>query len=141
MLEKRSSEDTKIIPYDRRRLGTSEPVFEAPVGTEPPIAATQPSLGAYWHILLRRRWTILSVVAILTTMGAIASFRMKPIYRSTASVEVDSETPQIQTLNDSSQQMPMDQDFLRTQIQVLKTDSLAWRTIEQLRLGENPSFA
>jgi succinoglycan biosynthesis transport protein ExoP len=141
MLEKRSSEDTKIIPYDRRRLGTSEPVFEAPVGLETPIAAPQPSLGAYWHILLRRRWTILSVVAILTTLGAIASFRMKPIYRSTASVEVDSETPQIQTLNDSYQQMPMDQDFLRTQIQVLKTDSLAWRTIEQLRLGENPSFA
>jgi capsular exopolysaccharide synthesis family protein len=141
MLEKRSSEDTKIIPYDRRRLGTSEPVFEAPIGLETPIAAPQPSLGAYWHILLRRRWTILSVVAILATLGAIASFRMKPIYRSTASVEVDSETPQIQTLNDSYQQMPMDQDFLRTQIQVLKTDSLAWRTIEQLRLGENPSFA
>jgi capsular exopolysaccharide synthesis family protein len=141
MLEKRSSEDTKIIPYDRRRLGTSEPVFEAPIGLETPIAAPQPSLGAYWHILLRRRWTILSVVAILTTLGAIASFRMKPIYRSTASVEVDSETPQIQTLNDSYQQMPMDQDFLRTQIQVLKTDSLAWRTIEQLRLGENPSFS
>jgi len=141
MLEKRSSEETKIIPYDRRRLGTSEPVFEAPVGLESPIAGAQPSLGAYWHILLRRRWTILSVVAILTTLGAIASFKMKPIYRSTASVEVDSETPQIQTLNDSYQQMPMDQDFLRTQIQVLKTDNLAWRTIEQLRLGENPSFA
>ena len=141
MLEKRSSEETKIIPYDRRRLGTPEPVFEAPIGIEAPIAAPQPSIGAYWHILLRRRWTILSVVAILTTLGAIASFKMKPIYRSTASVEVDSETPQIQTLNDSYQQMPMDQDFLRTQIQVLKTDSLAWRTIEQLRLGENPSFA
>jgi len=92
MLEKRASEDTKIIPYDRRRLGTSEPVFEAPVGLEPPIATAQPSLGAYWHILLRRRWTILSIVAILTTLVAIASFKMKPIYRSTASVEVDSET-------------------------------------------------
>jgi capsular exopolysaccharide synthesis family protein len=66
---------------------------------------------------------------------------MKPVYRSTAAVEVDSETPQIQTLNDSYQQFPMDQDFLRTQIQVLKTDNLAWRTVEQLRLGENPSFS
>ena len=141
MLEKRSSEETKMIAYDRRRLGTPEPPFEAPIGIEAPIAEPQPSLGAYWHILLRRRWTIVSVVAVLTTLGAVASFKMKPIYRSTASIEVDSETPQIQTLNDSYQQFPMDQDFLRTQIQVLKTDSLAWRTVEQLRLGENLSFS
>lgn len=141
MLEKRSQEETKIIPYGQRTLRTPEPSFDAPWAVETPIAGPQPSLGAYWHILLRRRWTVLSVVAILTTLGAIASFKMRPIYRSTASIEVDSETPQIQTLNDSYQQMPMDQDFLRTQIQVLKTDNLAWRTIEQLRLGENPIFS
>jgi len=140
MQERRVTEEPKIIPYERRRLQTNELRFVAPVPFEGSILESQPSFGAYWHILLRRRWTIVSVVAILTTLVAIASFKMKPVYRSTAAVEVDSETPQIQTLNDSYQQFPMDQDFLRTQIQVLKTDNLAWRTVEQLRLGENPSF-
>jgi len=141
MQEERVTEESKIIPYERRRLQTNDLRFDAPVAFEGPILEPQPSLGAYWQILLRRRWTIVSVVAILTTLVAIASFKMKPVYRSTAAVEVDSETPQIQTLNDSNQQFPMDQDFLRTQIQVLKTDNLAWRTVEQLRLGENPSFS
>ena len=141
MQERRVPEEPKIIPYERRRLQTNDLRFDAPVAFEGPILEPQPSLGAYWQILLRRRWTIVSVVAILTTLVAIASFKMKPVYRSTAAVEVDSETPQIQTLNDSNQQFPMDQDFLRTQIQVLKTDNLAWRTVEQLRLGENPSFS
>ena len=140
MQQKRLTEDHTIAPYERRRLAANERWFDAPVSEEP-IYEAEPSLGAYWRILLRRRWTILTVVIVCTTLVTIASFKMKPIYRSTALVEVDSETPQIQTLNDTYQQLPMEQDFLRTQIQVLNTDNLAWRTVEQLRLGENPSFS
>ena len=141
MAEKRAIEESHIIPSERRRVQAGEMQrFDA----LPPGGGafdSQRPLGVYWRLLLRRRWTILSVVAVLTTIVAIGSFKMKPVYRSTAAVEVDSETPQIQTLNEASQQFPMDQDFLRTQIQVLKTDNLAWRTVEQLRLGENPSFS
>ncbi len=116
MQEERVTEESKIIPYERRRLQTNDLRFDAPVAFEGPILESQPSLGAYWQIFLRRRWTIVSVVAIVTTLVAIASFKMEPVYRSTAAVEVDSETPQIQTLNDSNQQFPMDQDFLQPRL-------------------------
>jgi polysaccharide biosynthesis transport protein len=140
MHEKRVTEDPKIIPYERRKVQTSEVQFEPPVSFPGLAIEHQPSI-AYWHTLLRRRWTIVTIVAVLTTLTAIASFKMKPVYESTALVEVDSETPQVQSLSDAYQQFPMDQDFLRTQIEVLKTDNLAWRTIEQLGLRDNPEFA
>lgn len=98
-------------------------------------------LRAFWEMLSRRRWTVLATVIIITTAVAIISFRQKPVYRATARVEVDSELPQIQSLQDMYQQMPTDEDFLRTQIQVLQTDQLAWRTIEQLGLANEPAFA
>src|SRR6266567_2260639 len=141
MQERREIEEQKIIRDERRGLLPNEPRFDPHPGLEDPIIESQRSLVSYWHILVRRRWIIVTVMAVLVTLVAIASFKKKPIYRATAAVEVDSETPQVQTLNDSYQQFPMDQDFLRTQLQVLKTDNLAWRTVEQLRLGENPSFS
>jgi len=98
-------------------------------------------LHAYWHILLARRWTILTTAFVVTTLVAILSFRMKPVYQATARLEVEAETPQIQSINDLYRQIPSDDAFLGTQIQVLQTDNLAWRTVEQLRLEENPDFA
>jgi capsular exopolysaccharide synthesis family protein len=141
MQEGREIEEQKFIRDERRGLLSNELRFDPHPGLEDPIIESERSLVSYWHILVRRRWIIVTVMAVLVTLVAIASFKNKPIYRATAAVEVDSETPQVQTLNDSYQQFPMDQDFLRTQLQVLKTDNLAWRTVERLKLGENPSFS
>jgi capsular exopolysaccharide synthesis family protein len=98
-------------------------------------------LRAYWHILLKRRWTILTVALVAATLVAIVSFKMQPVYEATARVEVEAETPQIQSLNDLYRSMSTDQAFLQTQVNVLKSENLAWRTIQQLGLGEKPEFA
>jgi succinoglycan biosynthesis transport protein ExoP len=98
------------------------------------------SLAAYGHILLKRRWTVLTTVLVLTTLVAMGSFKMKPIYRATSRVQVEAETPLIQSLNDLYQKMDTDDAFLQTQIQVLKSENLAWQTVEQLRLKDDANF-
>ena len=99
------------------------------------------SVALYWNILVRRRWSILAVVFLATLTATLASLKMKPIYKATARIEVEADTPQTQMLNDRYQQLQTDQDFLRTQIQVLQSDNLAWRTIEQLGLADNRMFS
>lgn len=99
------------------------------------------SLAAYWSVLLKRRWTVVTLALVLTTIATIASFRSTPVYCATARVEVEAETPLVQSLNEVYQKTQTDDAFLQTQIQVLKSDKLAWRTIEELRLAENPAFA
>jgi polysaccharide biosynthesis transport protein len=83
---------------------------------------------------MKRRWTIATVAIIVTVLAAIVSFRMEPVYKATARVQVDSETPLIQSLQDLFQKSTADDEFVQTQIQVLKSESLAWRTIDELGL-------
>jgi uncharacterized protein involved in exopolysaccharide biosynthesis len=73
-------------------------------------------------------------------LTAIYNYKMPPIYRATVSIEVATEYPQLQSINDLYRQNPEGEDsaFLATQIQVLRSDNLAWQTIEQL--GLNNSF-
>jgi len=99
------------------------------------------SLRDYWVILSKRRWQVLTVLLVVWTLVTIYSFKMKPVYRATGRVEIEAETPQIQSLNDLYKNLPADESFLQTQAKVLQSDSLAWQAIQQLGLGTNPEFA
>ena len=95
-------------------------------------------LRIYWNIISKRRWTIISVAFIVTLLVAIASFKMTPIYEATVRLDIEADTLQIQSLNDFFRQIPTDEAFIGTQIQVLEGVSLAERTIEQVGLTERP---
>ena len=95
-------------------------------------------LRSYVHILLKRRWTVLTVAILLTSAVAVVSFKMRPVYRATARVEVEAEAPQIQSLNDLYRSIPSDDTFLQTQVDVLESDNLAWQTIQQLGIAQQP---
>jgi len=101
------------------------------------------SIVELWNVLLKRRWTVVTVMVVLSTLVAISTFRTKAVYKADARVQVDAETPLLQSMNDLVQyQQNWDMDtFLQTQIEILKSDALAWHTIEELRLAEDPNFA
>ncbi len=95
------------------------------------------SLATYWHTLMKRRWTIVMVALVVTTIVAIVSFKMQPVYKATARVQVEAETPMIQSIEELFAKGNVDDTYVQTQIQVLKSESLAWKTIEQLNLREH----
>src|SRR6184192_446746 len=97
-------------------------------------------LRANWDVLVKHRWLILSVTALLTVLVAVYSFRLKPVYRATARIDVEAEMPLLQTLNDLFRNEQSDDMFLATQVSVLQSDRLAWQTIQQLDLGKLPEF-
>ena len=105
------------------------------LGPEPPDSYSY--IRTYWLILLKRRWTILTTALVLATLAAIVSFRTQPVYEATARVEVEADTPQIQSFNDLFRDMSgfSDETFLQTQVNVLKSENLAWRTLQQLGMG------
>src|SRR5438105_6048441 len=111
------------------------------LGIDTPDFESFSYLPIYWNIVNKRRWTILAVAFIVTLLVAIASFRMTPIYEATARLDIEADTPQIQSLNDLYRQVPTDDAFIGTQIQVLESDNLAQRTIEQLGLARDPGWA
>lgn len=99
-------------------------------------------LRIYWNIISKRRWTIISAAFIVTLLVAIATFKMTPIYEATVRLDIEADTPQIQSLNDLYRDNGAyaDGDFIGTQIQVLEGVSLAERTIEHSGLLNDPKW-
>lgn len=98
-------------------------------------------LRSYWIILLKRKWTILAVAFVMVSLVAIFAFKTKPIYQAVSRVALEAEPPRFQNVQDLDQPQPTDNTFLATQVNVLSSNDLAWETIQQLHLDENPEFA
>jgi len=123
----------QVITY-RRQTAMVESRMPPVLDERGPTSQGMP-LSAYLYVLWRRRWTVLGAIVILTSIAAVLSFRMTPIYEATARLEIEPETPQFQSSSDVYQKTGRDDVFLQTEIQVLKSESLAWEIIEQLNLA------
>ncbi|HEX8644458.1 MAG TPA: polysaccharide biosynthesis tyrosine autokinase [Allosphingosinicella sp.] len=87
------------------------------------------------------RWVILGCVALGLAFGLIATLMATPMYRSTATLEMNQ--PQIEVLGQGKGGQPLvanDRDFLATQYGLLRSRSLAQRVAQELNLGGNPAF-
>jgi capsular exopolysaccharide synthesis family protein len=100
------------------------------------------TFASFWDILVKRLPTIITATLVVAALAAIYSFKMHPVYKATASIEVETDYPQLQSLNTVYNQPPVeDFSFLTTQMQVLQSDNLAWTTMEQLGLDKGASPA
>ncbi|HLY63853.1 MAG TPA: polysaccharide biosynthesis tyrosine autokinase [Terriglobia bacterium] len=136
------TDNQKLGPLrPRGSLQRRDDVPDSVIEVVPSEVDTFSSMRAYWDILFRRRWEVLTVAFVVLTIVAIYTFKMKPVYQATAQLEIDSESPLIQSLKDLSENLPTDEAFLETQVKVLQSDNLAWQTIQQLGLGQNPAFS
>jgi len=134
-------ENDKLSSLKQRALDqASDNTTNSVIELLPTDVDTFSSLRSYWDIVSRRRWEVLAAVFVVLTIVTIYTFKMKPVYQATARLEIDAETPVIQSLKDISQNMPTDESFLQTQVKVLESDNLAWQTIQQLSLPQNPAF-
>ena len=133
--------ESKALAPTARKVPEKIGQWGSPViNLEQVIPDTFFDIRAYLHILLKRRWTVFTVATVLVTGIVVYSFKMKPVFQATAHVVVEADTPHIQSLNDLDRSNPTDESFVETQAQILQGDNLAWRTIEQLNLGQNPAF-
>lgn len=102
---------------------------------------TEFNLLRYWQVLARWRWLIASCVAVAMVVGVIVTLLMPPIYRATATVEIDREAPKVVD-NGSVQptQVFDNEQFYQTQYGLLKSRSLAERVVASLNLADDPTF-
>ena len=92
----------------------------------------------YWETILRRRWTVLTCFAIVLVAVMTATFLMTRIYRATLTLQIEQQESRAAVLGAAAMQNEMafydSQNFYQTQYELLKSDALAQRVIEQLNL-------
>lgn len=102
-------------------------------------AAAETSIRDYLFVILKRKWLILGVVIVITSMAAIQQYRQPSIYDGIAQLKIEEKPPNIL----SSSQIVItqrDPNFWGTQIKMLQNPSLARQVILTLDLQHNPNF-
>jgi capsular exopolysaccharide synthesis family protein len=101
-----------------------------------PEEATVP-LSHYLWIVKRHRWKILAFVATCVIATLIVSFRLTPIYESTAVIDIDRRMPTGILGQEATQSATNDADqFLATQIKLIQADSVLRPVAQKYKLRE-----
>jgi polysaccharide biosynthesis transport protein len=95
------------------------------------------SLRQYLHILLKRKWLILSLTLVFFVLGGIRGAMKTPLYSSTARIQIDREPGKIIEGGSTSPSEEGGTEFLRTQYEILKSRAMAERVVSALRIHED----
>ena len=107
------------------------------ITAEPEARETTVPLSHYVWVLRRHKWKILGFVLACCIATFLVSTRLTPIYAATATVDVDRQMPTTLLGQDSQRATVNDADeFLATQINLIKADSVVRPVVQKLRLRE-----
>ena len=94
-------------------------------------------LLSYWRVLIKRRWLVVGVLAIVLTTSLVGTLLTTPIYRATATMQIERTTLQVVNVQGvNAMEDNSDDDFYQTQYELLKSRSLAQRVASELGLSE-----
>ena len=83
---------------------------------------------------------IITFVLIAVIITAVKIFTTEPVYRGTASIQINIETPQIMNFREIFTINSWSMDYYQTQHKILESRNLARRVIQSLKLTEHPDF-
>lgn len=102
------------------------------------------NLFDYWRILVKRRWTVLAVLAMVLVIGLVKTLLTTPIYRAGAVLQIENDTMQVvqvEGINQGTGMSDYGASFLQTQLQLLKSRALAQRVVSQLGIADSGDMA
>jgi capsular exopolysaccharide synthesis family protein len=98
------------------------------------------NLREYLFVILKRKWLILSLVLVITSLVTIQAYREPSIYQGSTTIRIEAKgTPILQT----GQALVINQNdpnFWGTQLKLLQSPLLARQVILTLNLQNNPDF-
>ncbi len=103
-----------------------------------PIAV--PALVRFWHIVLRRKYTVAGVTLGLTAIIAAVVMMLTPIYRSTVTILIEQTKQKVVSVDEVYSDSNQAREFFQTQSEILQSREVAMRVIDKLRLTEHPLF-
>lgn len=135
--------DSKIMPRDPGSIGTVEILSSSSRIATIELSPREPHLYDYLLILQKHQWLILTFLVTVVTIVSIATFRMKPVYSTSAKIEIERENSNILPFQGAgSYDFEMDlENYIETQSRILTSQTLALQTIRNMSLAGNPEFS
>src|SRR5205085_12181429 len=135
-------QDNRLLPLSSETL--DRPLRDLAQPAPVVASATQEPahLREYLAVVLKRKWLILSLMIVVTSLVAIQMYRLPSQYESQATLQIEQKTKSPLTTGRGGDIVIRgnDQTYWNTQLQKLKTEKLAWQVILRLYLQNNTNF-
>jgi polysaccharide biosynthesis transport protein len=117
--------------------------MEVNTHSQKPPAPTEDSanLRHYWHVILERRWLVVTAFISVFVLCMFYLVKAPRIYQATVRLQIDKESDNPLNLRDFITVDSREQDYLQTQYKNIKNRVLLQSVITKLKLNEDPRYA
>ena len=135
------SQDNRLIPVTALDRGLDRPLADLAQGKPYGVSATDPAtIRDYLFVVLKRKWLILSLVLVVTSLATILAYRAPSIYQGESTIRIEQRTRNILATQGIVITGQGDPNFWGTQLKLLQNPALARQVVLTLDLQHNPTF-
>jgi len=109
------------------------------VGEEPPSDDLRRLFFECIRIVFKRKWLILAIAIAVVAIGALRTLMITPVYTATVRIQIDSKPIKI-VEGGQVEASEGGTDFLRTQIELLRSSGVAERVASIAKLADDADF-
>jgi len=100
----------------------------------------QINLRDYLRVTQKRRWTVITVFAIIVITVAIHAFTATPIYEAATRLIIDKENPNVVSIQEVMAFDASGTDYYQTQYRIIESRTVAREVIRRLNLDKSEEF-
>src|SRR5258707_12023113 len=136
-------QDERLVPDGRGLDNSLADLTQAkPFGkydrySSPPA---ETNVREYLYVILKRKWLILSLVLVVTSLVTIQAYRQPSIYEGATTIRIEPRPAPVLSTGQVVINAPTDANFWGTQLKLLQNPSLARQVVLSLDLQKNPAF-
>src|SRR5829696_1488014 len=135
------SQDNRLMSIPAVERSLDRPLNDIGQARSYGPAASEPGqLRDYLFVVLKRKWLILSLCLVVTSLVAIQMFRQPSIYEAEATIRIEQRPKNVLQTKDFVLNGQPDANFWGTQIKLLESPTLARQVALSLDLQNNPAF-
>ncbi|MFZ0751328.1 MAG: hypothetical protein WAM70_18340, partial [Pyrinomonadaceae bacterium] len=101
---------------------------------------SETNVREYLHVILKRKWLILSLVLVITSLVTIQAYREPSIYQGSTTIRIEPKQGSILQSGTALVINQTDPNFWGTQLRLLANPNLARQVVLTLDLHKNPEF-
>ncbi|HEX9423152.1 MAG TPA: polysaccharide biosynthesis tyrosine autokinase [Pyrinomonadaceae bacterium] len=135
------SQDNRLLPVSALDRSIDRPLADYVQAKPYGVSGTEPTtIRDYLFVILKRKWLILSLVLVVTSLVTIQAFRAPSIYAGETTIRIEQKPPNVLQTEKIVISGQSDPNFWGTQLKLLENPALARQVVLTLDLQHNPSF-
>src|SRR5438128_5797188 len=135
------SQDNRLMPVSALDRSLDRSLADIAQSKPYGVSALEPTgIRDYWFVVLKRKWLILSLVLVVTSLVTIQMFRVPSIYEGEATIRIEPKARNVLQTKEIVLNTQNDPNFWGTQLKLLENPELARQVVLDLDLQHNPAF-